>query len=383
MIARLKRFAFVTALCAACTAAGAQNGKAPLKGPYLQYKKDPSARSITIAWETQGDSTGYVQFAGRGQRARKVSDKKRARHHEVSLTNLKPGVRYTYRLGGDVSGGGTFTVPKRKTDSVRFVVIGDPRSYDRATKALLQHVIKDKPDLLAATGDYIHRPNHPTYANWVQCFQTLGPLLKDVPFFPSVGDHDDGDGAKEYREHFALPGNELWYSYDWGNCHFISLRVTWNESLRPGTEQYKWLENDLKRAAGKYDFIFAYYHLPMITVGHYGKDKDNTVRAYRYLRPLFKKYGVQASFGGHDHNYQHWELDGHTFVVTGGFNSERLYKIEQKSRAKREIAAGRLKKAERVSHYVLVEVKGKKAKYTVKGENGQVLDTFTIKSIRR
>lgn len=111
--------------------------------------------------------------------------------------------------------------------------------------------------------------------------------------------------------------------------------------------------------------------------------RDIPIRADRHLRPLFKKYGVQASFGGHDHNYQHWEIDGHTFVVTGGFNRERLYDIEQKDRARREMAAGKLKKAEKIPHYVLVDVKGKKATYTVKGVNGQVIDRFTIKSIRR
>ena len=54
-----------------------------------------------------------------------------------------------------------------------------------------------------------------------QVFGVYGDLLRNVPLFPAAGNHDHGtlDGAP-FRDVFALPGNEQWYSYDWGRIHF-------------------------------------------------------------------------------------------------------------------------------------------------------------------
>ena len=379
MHARGRQISLLTALVVGGFASAL--AAAPLKGPYLQYAQDPSKRSITVVWETKEPSAGLVEYAARGQSRRRATDGKKARRHEVAIPGLKPGATYVYRLVGEAAGGGTFTVPVPGKRRIRFVAFGDPRAYDRSTLNLIKEIIKDRPEFVIAQGDYIHRPAHPTYANWVECFQSFRDLFKDVPFLPAVGDHDvrDSKDYSEYKEYFCLPGNELYYSFDWGRCHFLSLNVTWGEKLRPGTEQYRWIEQDLRAAAGRYDFIFAYYHLPMETVGHYGKDPDNTVRARRYLLPLFKKYGVRVSFGAHDHNYQHWEMEGHTFILSGGLTVKRLYGIEAQEKMKRETAAGRLKKALKVPHYVLVDVDGKRAVFTVKGENGTVVDRFELR----
>lgn len=384
MRVRVGRFVFLPAL-AAGVFASARAAAPPLKGPYLQYAQPPSRRAITIAWETKDPSVGFVEYVTRGQSRRRATDKKRDRRHEVTISGLKPGAVYVYGLGGDVSGGGTFAVPVPGRKKIRFVAFGDPRAYDKATLNLIGEIVKDRPEFIIAQGDYIHKPGDPRYANWVECFRSFAPLFKDVPFFPAVGDHDVGGGGKDYSEytaHFCLPGNELHYSFDWGRCHFLSLNVTWGESLRPGTEQYGWIENDLRAAAGRYDFIFAYYHLPMDTVGHYGRDPDAWSRARKRLLPLFKKYRVRASFGAHDHNYQHWELEGHTFVLSGGLSRQRLYDIKAREKVKAETAAGRLRKALKVPHYILVEVDGKRATFTVKGESGTVVDRFQLMAYR-
>ena len=85
---RISPIHVVIVACLTCGPASAQKGKAPVKGPYLQYTKDPSARSITIKWETEGNSIGQVQFSGKGQRKRLAGGKKPAKQHEVALDNL-------------------------------------------------------------------------------------------------------------------------------------------------------------------------------------------------------------------------------------------------------------------------------------------------------
>lgn len=347
---------------------------APQKGPYLQYAKNPSEGEITVVWETAEETKGWVKYKAGEAEAKKVESKAKGKRHEVVLAGLIPGTAYTYTLGGGASGGGTFTVPKKNLKKFRFVVIGDPRAWDEVTKQLTQQVVKDKPDFIIGTGDYVDSAGNQKH--WQTLFDTLGVLLANIPFFPSIGDHDHGDGGEIYRDYFVLPGSELDYSYDWGNCHFIATDITWDGMCKPSTKRYRWVEKDLE-AAQDADFIFIYYHLPAYTTGHHTQ-VDTLKRAQR-LFPLFTRYGGDVSFAGHDHNYQHWEVDAITHVVSGGFTRKILYYINDEVQKSWE-STGFIKKAGKLSHYMLVEVDGDKLTFTAKGPDGNVIESFERKN---
>jgi hypothetical protein len=344
----------------------------PEKGPFLQVP-ELAAGKVTICWETAAETEGAVEYGLAAKYDLKATDGAKSKRHEVTLPGLKAGEEYAYRIvppGGDV--GGRFRLPQAEQERFRFVIIGDPRAYDAAAKELIPQLIADKPDFLLGTGDYVHTGKGPT-ANWVQCFQVLRPILRNTPFLPAIGDHETGNdkAGEAFRANFALPGNELWYSFDWGRCHFVALRVDWEESCKPETEQVQWLEKDLAAVAGKRDFICAYFHHPVYTCGNYAKDPDNTLRGQR-LKPVFEKYGVAATFAGHDHNYQRWEVGPMTHLVIGGFTVERLYDITEAAKKPETKAA--LKEP----HYVLVDIQGPKAEFVVKGLKNKELDRFSL-----
>ena len=86
-----------------------------------------------------------------------------------------------------MTGSGSFVLPGVGQQKMRFVVVGDPRAYDSTTQNLIRGVVADKPDLVIATGDFIHKAGDPVLANWTEGFQAFQPLFESTPFMPSVG----------------------------------------------------------------------------------------------------------------------------------------------------------------------------------------------------
>mmetsp|Transcript_8678 Transcript_8678/g.22310 ORF Transcript_8678/g.22310 Transcript_8678/m.22310 type:complete len:417 (-) Transcript_8678:169-1419(-) len=122
-----------------------------------------------------------------------------------------------------------------------------------------------------------------------------------------VGNHEKESGRyEEYdkRWRHPAPGEpRYWWSRDEGAVHLVSLSS--EHSMRPGSEQHTWLEEDLARAAAPdqrsvVPWIVGAIHEPDYSSGKHGEDR----RMMRYLDPLLRKYGVNLMFAGHDHHYE-------------------------------------------------------------------------------
>ena len=86
------------------------------------------------------------------------------------------------------------------------------------------------------------------------------------------------------------------------------------------------------------------------------------------LAPLFEQYGVDVVFTGHNHNYERNEVNGVTYIVTGGGGAPALYKTEE-SELTREAF-------EVVYHFVLLEIDGNHLEAKVTSNQGRILDEF-------
>ncbi|MBO9627102.1 MAG: discoidin domain-containing protein [Microbacterium sp.] len=106
---------------------------------------------------------------------------------------------------------------------------------------------------------------------------------------------DTGD-EKGYRDYFgsrATPQGKMWYSYDYGNWHFIAL----NSNQFQNSEQMNWLTADL--AANTKQCTVAYFHEPLFTSGEHGNQLKS--------KPVWTKLqaaGVELVLSGHDHHYE-------------------------------------------------------------------------------
>jgi acid phosphatase type 7 len=142
--------------------------------------------------------------------------------------------------------------------------------------------------------------------------------------FPTPGNHDYYSATQSSRSHtyyniFTMPtagesggiasGTEAWYSYDWGNIHFLSLDSYGTESPNNSRlydttgPQVNWIKNDL--AANNKKWTVAYWHHPPYTMGSHNSDTESELVNIRqnFIR-ILERYGVDLILCGHSHDYE-------------------------------------------------------------------------------
>jgi hypothetical protein len=230
-----------------------------------------------------------------------------------SLTTLEPGSIYCYDLADDsgemVTRTGFRTAPAADSaEPVRFLAFGDSGGGGSDQYALLEQMYTVPYDLMIHTGDLAYDSGTITQVEDT-VFGVYADLFRNIPFFPASGNHDYGtmQGAP-FRDVFNLPGNEKWYSYDWGRVHFVAL-----DTEADYATQMTWLEQDL--AANALPWKVIYMHRPPYSSGLHGSDTSLRNK----LAPIAEKYGVQLILAGHDHDYERMKpQSGVAYVVTGG-----------------------------------------------------------------
>jgi hypothetical protein len=120
----------------------------------------------------------------------------------------------------------------------KFAVIGDYRGGDTNALKVSQLVRSWNPDFVVTTGDN-YRPAQGTIDFQVGQFYHefifpyvgsygLGDMVNR--FFPAIGNHDvEGTGLIDYLNYFSLPGNERYYDFVKGDCHFFILNSDYTE----------------------------------------------------------------------------------------------------------------------------------------------------------
>jgi hypothetical protein len=122
---------------------------------------------------------------------------------------------------------------------------------------------------------------------------------QDAKVYPSPGNHDfHTANAQGYLDYFGARAPGLWYSYDLGTWHVISLAGDVGVSASAGSPQETFLKNDL--AAHPAQCILAYWHEPRFSSGTtHGSDSG--------VSALWKDlYAAHADLilNGHEHNYE-------------------------------------------------------------------------------
>ena len=332
-----------------------------VRGPYLQ---SVTTNTIIVAWETDLPSHGAVAYGETEEYGASVADATTGTRHAVTLTGLAPYTTYHYRVesgGVPLSEDGyetTFrTAAAPDQDSFTFVAFGDTRTQHQFHQVVVERIVEVEPDFVLHTGDLVAMGS--ASPHWETFFEIERELLARAPLFPALGNHEVNH--PRYFDLFYLPGNERWYAFDYGNARFVCLQVDGIADFGPGSEQYTWLEETL--AANTQPWLFVYFHIPP-----YSSVQDNFEHYVRQtLTPLFEQHGVDVVFNGHRHNYERSEVNGVTYVVTGGGGAP-LHAIQGREPAQVAFAVA--------YHFVLLEVSGNHLEATVISSTGEVLDEF-------
>lgn len=351
-------------------ALGTVAGAAPFqKGPYLQRV---TRTGITLMWQSDPPASGRVTLVAPDGRERVIDDAATG-IHEVRLEDLAPGTRYLYRVvcDGKTASGELVTAPEA-TEPFSFVVFGDTRSNPGAHRNLVERIRREVPDFILLTGDMVD--DGAKEADWQTFFDVERDLMRENVFFPAVGNHDRHQrtrGADAYRRYFSLPADtpdpERYYTFSYGNSRFLVLDS--NEYSFALTDQTAWLEKELRLAAADPTIVHRFvvmHHPPYSTSLHGGQPELREM-----WTPLFERYGVEAVFSGHDHTYEHGEMDGVHYFVSGGGGAP-LYPRDARASAE-DLAATRY--FERTLHYLRVHTVGGFVEVAALREDGSLIET--------
>ena len=266
------------------------------------------------------------------------------------------------------------------------VVYGDTRTRHDKHREVFAQIIDLAPELIINVGDLVEKGGRQSdwdafdeIIGFDPVTMTAGNDLFRTPYWPVLGNHEyngDPDGSN-YLEHFDLPGNEKWYSFDYENVHFAILDSTriYGGNTEDIIAQAEWLEVDLQASQGQ-DFIFVAFHHPVYAVSSHGDapafwGKGANKTGINFLE-LFEKYNVDAVFEGHAHSYEKFYSNGIYYIVTGGGGAPLAKQSKKSSCDCLQMFASEL-------HVMNLELEGNTISITAVKPDGTILDgPFTI-----
>ena len=185
-------------------------------------------------------------------------------------------------------------------------------------------------DFILNTGDICLNDGRRTQ-NWAVFLQENmhdSPLLREIPYLPTVGNHDRVNDKKfGYPNYKAVFGYDPFYRIDFKDMTLIVLNsniiTDWKNELDDDLRQElfrqwfvsgdennpAWLEAQLADSDKKFKIV-SIHNCPFSFANHWNDWGRNSggVEAEDMRNKVvetMKKYGVNAVFSGHDHVYQH------------------------------------------------------------------------------
>lgn len=312
------------------------------RGPYLQ---NGSTTAVTVRWRTSASATGVVRYGTNPSNLDQSATGSSTQNHEIRLTGLRPDTTYYYSVGHGTtvlaSGASCFFVTAPvAAKPTRVWVLGDSGSGTSAQKsvrdAYYNHTGSRHTDLWLMLGDNAYESG--TDAEYQsKLFDIYPAMLRKSVLWPAYGNHDavksssSSQSGPYYAQH-TLPkqgeaggvasGTEAYYSFDYGNIHFICLDSCESSRSSTGT-QAKWLRNDLANTTK--DWVIVFWHHPPYSRGSHNSDNESQLIEMRQnIVPILEDYGVDLVLCGHSHSYERsFFIDGH-YGKASTFNSSMI-----------------------------------------------------------
>lgn len=208
------------------------------------------------------------------------------------------------------------TLPTPTGDS--FIVVGDSQSGVEIYRDIVDSVASSLSfaKCFIHVGDMIDDPGN--QAQWQHFLDIMAPVSDVMPWYAVIGNHDINSMSSQqiYQDVMEFPSNQLYYSFDLMNSHFIILDTEIPGQRKEITgEQLAWLRNDLQISASSAQYLFVFMHrCPFPQGSNRGRNLTNASE----LHELFSQYGVDIVFAGHEHQYYIFSKDSIYYVVTGG-----------------------------------------------------------------
>ena len=351
--------------------------------PYLQFG---TQSSMTVMWQTSQPGSSTVYYGETAACNQKVEVNQDKSLHEVKLEGLEPEKLYFYRAetvtdeGESIySDGYSFTTAVNEETPFAFAVIGDTQGNPKVCGQLCKLAWAQRPSFCLHAGDLVDTGTNDS--NWTEhFFPGMEELICRVPLFPVLGNHEQD--ARNYYNYMSLPDPEYFYDFKYGNAHFFMIDS--NRNVKPGSEQYKWLDDQLDKSDSKWKFV-CHHHPPYSSdENDYGdlwqtnKSTQGDLRL-RQLVPLYEKHDVDIVWNGHIHSYERtWPVkdgkarqkDAPIYVIAGGGGGGLETPGPVRPYFQNHVRRGH--------HYVMVHINGSTLEFRAYTLDDRLFDTLRI-----
>jgi hypothetical protein len=325
---------------------GVSTNVAATRGPYLQLG---TPDSMIVRWRTSGPTDSRVRYGTNAANLDLQADTAAVTtEHIVGIAGLSPDTKYFYSVGSTtevLAGGDTnhFFVtapPPGSRKRTRLWVLGDSGTADANAAAVRNAYVAfagtNRADLCLMLGDNAY--NDGTDAEYqTAVFDMYPAILRNTVLWTTLGNHD-GHTANSttqsgpYYDIFSLPtngvaggmasGTEAYYSFDYGNIHFICLESYETDRSTSGP-MLTWLQADL--ASTSNEWIIAFWHHPPYSKGSHDSDVDiELIEMRQNALPILEAHGVDLVLCGHSHSYERSKfIDGH-YVRSSTFTNTMI-----------------------------------------------------------
>jgi acid phosphatase type 7 len=289
--------------------------------------KNDATAPVIVTWCS--DNTGGKQFvrygvtSDPGKKVKAVKSEYSGKtFFKADIKKLKPGTRYFYKSGSDKEGWSPLYsfYSEPDTGTFRVGIFGDTQDNENNESFRETMIITDllktySPSLTLHMGDIVNDGSRTE--SWFDFLTVTGDLNATSPLMPVLGNHDvqnsEGDDFQkpfqDFYSLFNLPGDEVNYSFTYGNVRFIGIFSGCAQAAaeidqvkyRPGSAESIWLDEELSKAENdqNINWIIVWMHYPVNSFGwsNVAKWKDN-------ILPLLEKHRVDLCLAGHRHVYE-------------------------------------------------------------------------------
>jgi acid phosphatase type 7 len=188
---------------------------------------------------------------------------------------------------------------------------GTPERCRQGHTAALVEALE--PDAVLALGDLQYE--YGRYRKYQQSYHPSWGRFREITH-PAPGGEEDGPGRSGYRRYWgarAAPAGLLWYSFDVGGWHVVSLNSNCPgvSSCDAGSPQEQWLRADL--AANSKACTLAFWHEP-----RYSSAGQSATKMTAIWQALYDA-GAELVLSGDAHNYERF----HPLNPIGGLDQAR------------------------------------------------------------
>ena len=327
-----KYYALLASISFLCLSLGSHS-QSIIRGPYLQMGT-PS--SMVIKWRTSTPTSSQVWYGTSPSSLNFTTTENGSRtDHEVTVSGLPANSTFYYAVGNTA---GQLMTPSNdhyfrtspvpgSNQKIRVWVLGDAGKATQNQRdvrdAFYNFNGSQRIDMILLLGDNAYEEGTDAQ-HQVALFENMyEDKLINTPMYPTMGNHDSksSESATQsgpYFEIFTMPtngeaggtpsGTEAYYSFDYGNIHFIVLDSD-DTPLDVNDPMYSWLSTDIANTNQQWKVVF--FHYPPYTETDSDTDAKGTAMRENYL-PVLEAHGVDLVLVGHAHNYERsYLINGH------------------------------------------------------------------------